>query len=179
MYEKFNEQYYLNWLSQFFPNDNWYQKLINDLYYTEFTYFLAMDSNRAEDGINLRWKFAAENEWPIEIIEEYFRNRPCSVLEMMIALAIRCFTVFDESGDVRFIPQLISEMLSNMGLIDQVDDEYDPYETDLKVSVFLDRQYEKNGSGGLFIINNPELDLRSMDLWMQLNWYLMSKEQYN
>ena len=44
------------------------------------------DINRADDGKHLRYEFASErsysNYYPID-------NRPCSVLEMLIALAIR------------------------------------------------------------------------------------------
>ena len=39
---------------------------------------------------------------------------------------------------------------------------------------FLNREYEPNGKGGLFIINNCNDDLRDVEIWYQLCWYLDS-----
>ena len=39
---------------------------------------------------------------------------------------------------------------------------------------FLDRDYEPNGKGGLFTIKNCRQDLRKVEIWYQLCWYLDS-----
>ena len=48
-----------------------------------------MDVCRATDGINLRYRFASENDIPYGKIDAVFQGVPCSMLEMMVALAIR------------------------------------------------------------------------------------------
>ena len=70
-----------------FPKDISYRKLIMCLHETEFTYCIRNDKNRAEDGIDLRRRFTLiEYEDDLSL----YLDGPCSVLEMMLALAIRC-----------------------------------------------------------------------------------------
>ena len=67
-----------------------YRKLLMHLHTKEFTYIIGMDSNRYEDGIELRYRFGRENSYHEAIIASCLDTRPCSVLEMLIALSIRC-----------------------------------------------------------------------------------------
>ena len=64
-----------------------YRKLFKQLYETEFKFTVLMDINRAKDGVDLRYRFAMlkEDDRIVKILDG-----PCSVLEMIIALAIRC-----------------------------------------------------------------------------------------
>lgn len=93
---------------------------------------------------------------------------------MMVALAIR----FEEHivGD----PELGNrtsdwfwEMLDNLGLSEFEGVYYNPdIETiDCIVDRFLDRDYERDGQGGLFIIPNCPYDMRSAEIWYQMQWY--------
>lgn len=65
-------------------------------------------------------------------------------------------------------------MIFSLGLADMTDPYYDAEKVDDILYRFLYRQYNQNGQGGLFTINNPNIDARSMEIWMQLNWYLNS-----
>ena len=65
-----------------------FRKLLMFLHDTEFTFSIAKDENRAYDGIELRRRFGLMNGYSEEQIEGYLFG-PCSVLEMMVALAIR------------------------------------------------------------------------------------------
>ena len=83
---------YFEWLyylvcDKRFSEQNSYRKLFEHLHNTEFVYFVSMDGNRAQDGIDLRYRFGCSIGY--KDISEYL-DGPCSVLEMMIALAIRC-----------------------------------------------------------------------------------------
>ena len=69
-----------------------YFKLLLYLYDTEFVYVLPMDGNRYEDGINLRYRFGDENYIEGPVIASCLDDKPCSILEMMVALADRCET---------------------------------------------------------------------------------------
>ena len=85
---------YFDWMYQLVVDDRYsnksYRKLFARLYDTEFTYTIPMDGNRAEDGIDLRYRFGREQLYSDAMVASCLDDRPCSILEMMIALAIRC-----------------------------------------------------------------------------------------
>ena len=66
-----------------------YRKLLCQLYDTPFEPRIAMDENRAEDGVELRYRFGYEHGLDGATIAGCLDNRDCSVLEMMVALSIR------------------------------------------------------------------------------------------
>ena len=86
---------YFNWMCQLvsvqqYSQGRSYVRLLRFLYKTDFYYTIPMDGNREADGIDLRYRFGYENSYKESMITTHLDNRPCSVLEMMIALAIRC-----------------------------------------------------------------------------------------
>jgi hypothetical protein len=129
-----------------------------------------MDSKRAEDGIALRNRYERETGIPSKMFINDYGNRPCSVLEMMVALCLRCEeTIMDDMG----AGYLFFEMIDNLGLRNMTDSNYDYDYVSFILDRFLYRQYDPDGKGGLFILrNHPEVDARSMEIWMQMNWYL-------
>ena len=74
-----------------------YTKLLLRLFETDFNYILPRDGNRYEDGIDLRYRFGYENGLEDQLIARDLDDKPCSVLEMMVALALRC----ERSGNRR------------------------------------------------------------------------------
>jgi hypothetical protein len=100
---------------------------------------------------------------------------PCSVLEMMIALAIRCEeTIMDDPDIGDRTRQWFWGMIINLGLGGMTDANFDPDFVDDSVLRFLNRDYEPDGRGGLFTIRNCHRDLRDVEIWYQLCWYLDS-----
>lgn len=165
---------YFEWLFRMavrkrYPKDLSFRKLLMHLHRTEFTYTIQRDGNRAEDGMDLRYRFA-----DVEDIGSYL-DGPCSVLEMMLALAIRCeeqimddATIGDRTG------QWFWGMITNLGLGSMLDSRYDEQYVEDTIQRFLNRDYEPNGKGGLFVIRNCDYDLRDVEIWYQLCWYLDS-----
>lgn len=49
---------------------------------------------------------------------------------------------------------------------------FDKKIVNIVIEKFLDREYEPNGQGGLFVIRNCRKDLREVPIWQQLCWYL-------
>ena len=83
------ERLYFEWLCNKIitcDKDTKYSKLLSILYDFNFTPVLDMDKNRAEDGIALKRRYYLETGC-ITPANIYYR---CSILEMMVALAIRC-----------------------------------------------------------------------------------------
>lgn len=149
------------------------RKIITLLHNIEFRYSIPMDANREEDGIDLRYRFITEVGIPKNYQEVYaYLDGPCSVLEMMIALAIRCEESIMDDPD---IGDRTSEwfwlMMKNLGLDYMSDRKFDRDIAEEKVSIFLDRRYKRNGEGGLFVVNGRR-DLRKVEIWYQMCWYL-------
>ena len=167
---------YFDWMYQIVVNNryskNSYQKLFSRLYDTEFIYTIPMDGNRAEDGIDLRYRFGHEQNYDDYIIASFLDDRPCSVLEMMIALSIRCEEHLMDNPDIgNRTGQWFWEMLGSLGLDDMTDICYDRRYVDRVLDRFLERDYEPNGEGGLFVVNNGR-DMRATEIWYQMNYYL-------
>lgn len=172
---------YFKWLYDMvcgkrYSKDISYKKLLMHLHSTEFIFSIDRDLNRAEDGISLRWKFACRNEHLADredIMDDL--EGACSVLEMMIALSIRCEeTIMDDPHVGDRTGQWFWGMIVNMGLGSMVDKKYDKRYVTEVLTRFLEREYEPNGKGGLFTINNCRHDLRDVEIWFQLCWYLDS-----
>lgn len=152
-----------------------YRKLMSRLHDIEFTYTIPMDGNRAEDGINLRYRFGQECEYDDFIIAAYLDDKPCSVLEMIVALAIRLEEHFMDDPDVgNRVSQWFWEMIDSLGLSRMNDSRFDMKEVDDIIDIFLNREYKRNGEGGLFTIEHCDRDLRSVEIWYQMCWYLNS-----
>lgn len=127
-----------------------------------------MDENRALDGMNLRTRF-------IDIYPENELNfdRECSILEMMIALSIRCedYIMTDDRYGNR-TGEWFWNMILSLGLTGMTDTNFNKGFVEEVLFRFITRDYDADGSGGLFTILNPHIDMRKIEIWHQLNWYL-------
>lgn len=150
------------------------RKLITLLHTIPFRYVIPMDANREEDGIDLRYRFLNEINIPRNYQEVYgYLDGPCSVLEMILALAIRIEeSIMDDPDIGDRTSKWFWLMMENMGLGYMSDNVFDKDEAIEKIDMFLDRRYKRNGEGGLFIIKNPRRDLRKVEIWYQMCWYL-------
>ena len=147
-----------------------YQKLLWKLFVTDYVWELIYDKNRAADGLLLRKEYSEETGCHTDIL---LRSKPCSVLEMIVALAkgaedsIMHDPIFGDRTRTWFW-----SILQNLGL--DVYDDYNWYEQEVDriLFIFLHRRYESNGSGGAFPMRQKAIDIRSKDLWWQMNAYL-------
>lgn len=151
-----------------------FRKLLMCLHDIKFRYSISKDRNRAEDGADLRYRFAllqGYDEVSDMVLEAL--DGPCSVLEMMIALAIRCEeNIMDDPNIGDRTAQWFKGMLISLGLGSMLDSRFDRRQVEIIIERFLDRKYEPNGKGGLFTIKNCTRDLRKVEIWCQLCWYL-------
>ena len=151
-----------------------YRKLLMRLHSIDFRYLLPMDQNRAENGIALRYRFALTQDYDVDFVLETLEG-PCSVFEMMVALAICCEeTIMDDPCIGDRTGQWFWGMIVNLGLGSMRDDRFDKRRVDNAIERFLDREYEPDGRGGLFTIRNCDEDLRDVEIFHQLCWYLNS-----
>lgn len=143
-----------------------YEKALFDLYCKFFYSLIPYDNNRGLDGLDLRKEY--ENENHILMLRQDM-NRPCNLLEMLIALSRRmAFILFDpgiiksEHDEAEYFWLLISNLKLDTN-----------YRNNLNIiEIFLERQYNYNGEGGLFPLKNPKQDQRNVEIWYQMMAYL-------
>lgn len=170
---------YREWLIEIIHKDRntlriSYDKLLKRLYHTDFIFLIPKDQNRAEDGEALRYRFALakHREMRPETIMDLLEG-PCSILEMMVALAIRCEEdIMDDPNIGDRTGQWFWGMIVNLGLGSMRDDRYDEEYVDMVLDRFLNLDYEPDGRGGLFFVRHCDRDLRDVEIWHQLCWYL-------
>lgn len=147
-----------------------YDKLLMRLHSTEFTYLLPMDKDRAQNGINLRGRFAWEHG--MNSVPECLAG-PCSIFEMMVALSVFCEeNIMDDPNIGNRTGQWFWSMVVSLGLGAMTDRRFDKQYVDDVLTRFLNREYEPNGKGGLFRINDCDCDVRELDIWHQFCRYL-------
>ena len=174
--ERVNNDYF-EWLcglidSERFATPVSYDSLLAHLHNIEFTWIIPRDDNRADDGIQLRRRFALAHH-NIELADYIFG--PCSVLEMMVALANRCEeSIMDDDSMGDRTGQWFWGMIHSLGLTPMTDRSFNRDFVDEVIARLLNRNYAPDGKGGLFTVRNCEYDMRTVEIWCQLSWYLAS-----
>ena len=149
-----------------------YRRLLTFLHDAEFVYFVPYDENRAAEGIALRYRYCLLHD--CEDLE-YCLDGPCSVLEMMVALAIRCEeNIMDDPMKGDRTGQWFWGMINNMGLGSMSDTNYNEWLVNDVVTRFLNREYDADGTGGLFKVRGWKRDMRTAEIWHQLMAYINS-----
>ncbi len=165
---------YYAWLMDIIDGPGEYSLVLDFLWRTEFYSPVIFDDNRAGDGTELRWYFEYETG------KVSGRNDECSVLEMMIGLAMRIendYTYDYEMGDRT--SNWFWDMFCNLRL-DKFDDfNYDESKITQIVGNFLDRKYGKNGSYSLFpwskcpnVSKKEKQNWAQIEIWQQMQCYL-------
>lgn len=150
-----------------------YHRLFSALHQRRFYYSIAMDANREADGESLRYRFGQEMDIDPVAIANSIDLVPCSVLEMMVALAIRCEeNIMDDDSYGDRTGQWFWLMIINLGLSNETDNDFDSTRVNRILDRFLDREYKPNGAGGLFVVENPPVDMREIEIWYQMHLYL-------
>ena len=170
---------YFEWMCQLVCDEKHsdcssYLTLLEYLHNRDFTYIFEFDGNRAEDGIDLRYRFAYEHHYDNTLVLNCLdrRNGKCSVLELMVALSIKCEEYMDNPDTGDRTGQWFWDMVASLGLADMTDLYFDEVYVEQIIDRFLNRDYAPDGKGGLFTIRRCRHDLREVEIWHQMCWYL-------
>lgn len=148
-----------------------YWDLMRALFTTEFVWFIPNDDARVEDGRELRQEFLYDAE--ISEVDPHWMDQGCSYLEMLIALARRVAYQAENSPSYWFW-----KLIENMGLSEC----NDVYKVNLSALVeevtdqITFRTYDTDGTGGLFPLKHPDLDQTKVEIWFQMQAYVMELE---
>lgn len=164
------EGQYFNWLCAkvLDPKSSDYLDLMRILYCTEYVWVVVLhDQNRAEDGKELRLDFCRAEGY--EDRESDWYTSECSVLEMLIAFAMRAATQTEiVTRDWFWI------FMRNLRLEEfrRVDPEVDKPVIEEILVTFIWRTYDSRGNGGLFPMRHTENNQREIEVWYQFCEYL-------
>lgn len=141
-----------------------YSRLLEVLFSTDFIYAFIMDANRAQAGLNLRSIYAMEAGVDLEDVQ----TGRCTVLEMFVALS-DSFAEFSgrEKSDCFW------EMIENLGLRGCNNDNFDRNYILNRLSDWMGRCYKPDGEGSPFPLRNYNGDSRNMEIWNQMNAYIL------
>lgn len=178
-YELTNNSYF-KWMCMLISEDEHerhkdlsYSELLHKLHSITFEYNIPMDENRATDGENLRYRFGYEESFDDRMVATYLDYRPCSVLEMMVALAARCEDHIMSNDDVgNRTGTWFWTMITSLNLNHMTDANFDEGYVDYVITIFHNRNYELNGEGGLFTVKKQDFNMRNIEIWYQMHLYL-------
>ena len=140
------------------------EKMLRSLFYEPFYHFVPNDDNRASEGQGLRDKFMDDTKVKLDQ-RSYFR--PCSILEMLIALSERmAFQIFNPMKEAEpDLPGCFWEIIDNLKL--------KPNQSNTRIVQKLQkREYMESGLGGMFPLEDPREDQRAIEIWYQMMAYL-------
>lgn len=165
---------YFTWLIDKVNMDDFHWCLLRRLHQKEFYWLdrVPRDYNRAKDGTDQRQRFAEDNDWNVDEVLDILAG-PCSVLEMLVALATRIEQdiMYDsEDGDRTGV--WFKMLLNTAELMSMTDTEYHQTYVDHTLERIMARRYKRNSKGSLFPVKNTHgKDWRNIELWMQMQLF--------
>lgn len=147
------------------------EKIFKLLHNISFSYVLYRDNNRAEDGVALR-KIYLENNYLADHLLKMFQNRECSVLEMLIGLAIRVDNEYIGDPGEEHPEYFFIEMIENLGLCRLKQGPHMNRVVYTIAKTWMDRKFKRNGQGSPFPVKYDDRDQRELEIWDQMNSYV-------
>lgn len=174
------DELYFNWLYSQVANPKiktpvrTYWFLLRQIFRKEFVWFIPNDDNRVLDGKELRLEFLDQED--IRNPGPDWLDMGCSMLEMLIGLSRRLS--FEAEGEPR---EWFWKLLENIRIADFCDKIYASGEfSEMVIDGILDkviwRTYTRNGVRGLFPLKHARRDQRNVEIWYQMNEYLLEQD---
>lgn len=142
--------------------------LLKLLYTKEFVWLIPNDDNRVEDGRDLRYEFL--DEMRLTHVDPNWMGMGCSVLEMIMGVAVAMAFEDDRTPHYWFWG-----LMNNLGLSGYNDKEFNADAVDDIVDNLIWRTYAADGTGGMFPLKHSSQDQRYVEIWYQLQAYLIEE----
>lgn len=149
-----------------------YKCLLRQLMLIEFHSDIWLDNNLMKAVYEFRSRMGSDYDGP---------DSSPSVLEIFVVLAVHCEDkIMHDDDRGNRTSDWFWVILENLGLDDYNDNRYASRIAERVediIDIFLSRDYEYDGSGGsAFPLREPLSDMRDVDLWQQLNWWLVENK---
>lgn len=149
-----------------------YWKLLKIFYEKEFVWIVPNDDNRIEDGKDLRFECLADNKLDPNDVDRDWLALDCSMFELLVGISRRLAFLTNAEPYEWFW-----EMIENLGLSKYNDSEDVPRSlVEDKLDRVIWRTYNFNGRGGLFPLKRPKQNQRDVEIWYQLNAYVLERD---
>lgn len=168
------DELFLGWLYSQVADDTGedpsktYWNLLRQMYIHPFYWMVEFDENRVVDVHDLRVEFIRFNDIVDVSVNEWL-SLDCSMLELAIVLSRRLQFLAGGTTAAWFWI-----LIENIGLMDC--DDTSPRHSE-RVTYILDqingRYYAPSGRGGFFPLEHPRTDQREVELWYQLEAYVL------
>lgn len=157
---------YFKWLYEKTHLSVSYFSSIEKMFDYEFVSYIEHDDVRMADAAGLRKEYAEYKGLSQDVVDYILDSKPISVLEVLIALSERMSAEISADGDgfTYFI-----DIVDNMGILAA-----EPNEVPEICQEFVERLYPYCGMA--FRLNNPKEDQRDIDLWYQMQAYLIEND---
>lgn len=150
--------------------------VLNNMTYVSM---MELDNNRISDGVGLRDIYT--RTYDISVDSDVIVDSPCSVLEFLVALASRMNYIYSQTNE-NCTSQMFWDMMDNIGF-DYYTTTNDSFAMNPElvenlqdaIDVVMYRLYSPDGSGNLFPLKNSRYDQRNVEVWYQMNQYLIEK----
>ena len=93
---------------------------------------------------------------------------------MISALAIKCEDIMDDPDYGDRTTQWFWFMLTSLRLENMTDEVFDENKVAEILERFITHKYKRNGKGGLFTVPHAKVDMRKLEIWDQMSYYINS-----
>lgn len=166
---------YYDWLLFKVCNDEQkseYSELLGYLASVPFVSKVSRDDNLEEHVEYMREGYLDEAE--ANGVKAADFTGPITLLEVMVNLSIKAEDIM-QSFDGVDCGRWFWDMMKNSGLIFYTNYRYNANGVRVHVARIIHRTYSSDGKGGLFYIPNLDVgkyDMKEIELWYQLMWYI-------
>ena len=165
---KIDYEYYEWLVSQIdTPGNRTFKDLFERMHNFEFVWFVPNDDNRIQDGLDLRAEFLDNRRAKLSL-------EGVTMLEILISLSRRvAFTAGGEESEWawRLLKNLRLQKMS-----DPLSEEQGLIVNDILYAVVW-RTYDRHGRGGFFPLKNSLEDQTKVEIWYQLNAYVIEMDK--
>jgi len=145
------------------PNGKSYRELFELMHNFEFLWTVPNDDNRIADGSDLRVEFLNGSDHSLGLVGVSF-------LEVLIALSRR--TAFTAGGEQEQWAWRLIKNLRLHKMSDPLNEAKISRVNDVLYSVVW-RTYQRDGRGGFFPLTHPLEDQTQVEIWYQMNKYVI------
>lgn len=172
-FEKIWEEYRSSMCAQLGNMATRMSKMLKLLHSIPFRYMIKMDRNRVANAVYYRNQWMSDHSVVLDVPDNFIMDGSCSILELLFTFALKIDREYTSEDFIDHPEIFFWEFIENLNLNRQLNSNFDEKYVRGVIDTFITRSYEADGRhGNIFIINDPDYDLRELQLWDQMQIYL-------
>lgn len=172
-FEKIWEEYRSSMCAQLGNMATRMSKMLKLLHSIPFRYMIKMDRNRVANAVYYRNQWMSDHSVALDVPDNFIMDGSCSVLELLFTFALKIDREYTSEDFIDHPEIFFWEFIENLNFNRQSNSNFDEKYVRGVIDAFITRSYDADGRyGNIFIIDDPEYDLRELQLWDQMQIYL-------